>query len=133
MADSVTDLKISALLINAQSELPDAHTRHERPFKVDFSPQQRPKCISCDDEEEEEEEDVKYFNSACGHSYCNGCLASYVKSALEPSGTFPPVCCKLPITIQLARDYIPQDMVRLWEDKYVAISKACSLLCAHAS
>ena len=71
-----------------------------------------PRCIVCDDED-----DGVSFTAACGRSYCDDCLASYVKVALEPDGKLPPLCCKLPITLQSTLAHLNYDLVKRYNIK----------------
>ena len=91
------------------------------------TPQQRPSCISCSDEIE-----ARSFTALCKHSYCDDCLASYVKIALEPAGIFPPACCNLPITLQLAQANLDHDLVKRWQKKHSEIAESCSLVGARS-
>lgn len=125
MGDSVTAHNNLASLINAQIKPIDANTSRETLPPTGFTPIQNRTCTSCGDEN-----DTTCFNAPCKHSYCDDCLASYMKSALEPDGTFPPQCCNLPITLQLARAHLHHDLVKRYEEKHAEIVAACPLLCA---
>lgn len=127
MGDSVIAHNNLASLINAQIEPMDANTSRENTPPNGSTPMQRRTCISfsCDDEK-----DATWFTAPCEHSYCNDCLASYVKSALEPDGTFPHLCCNLPITLESVRAHLHHDLVKRYEEKHAEIIAACSLVCA---
>ena len=125
MGDATTADKNSTSLINAQIEPIDASISLETLLQTESAPQQRLICISCGDED-----DTISFTASCKHSYCDDCLASYVKTALEPDGTFPPQCCKLPITLTSARAYLHHELIKRYEEKHAEILAACSLLCA---
>ena len=105
----------------------DANTRGEAFPRTGSTSQQGPTCISCTEKIE-----AVPFTAPCKHSYCDDCLASYVKSALEPAGTFPPVCCNLPITLQSARAHLDHDLVKRYEEKQSEIVASCSLVCAQS-
>lgn len=89
--------------------------------------QQTHTCVSCGDTNND-----MHFIAVCKHSYCDDCLASYLTSSLEPDGTFPPLCCSLPITIESARPHLHHDMAQRFERKHAEIVAACSLLCAQS-
>lgn len=125
MGDSITAHNNLAFMTNAQVEPIDANISRETLLQTGFTLQQRPTCISCDDKN-----DANLFAAPCKHGYCDECLASYVKSALEPDGNFPPGCCNLPITLQSARPHLHYDWVKSYEERYAEINAACSLLCA---
>ena len=112
-------------LISAQVESTDARINNEMLQQTESIPQQKLSCISCSDEVEA----VSYI-APCNHSYCDECLASYVKFALEPAGTFPPACCNLPITLQLAQAHLHRDLIKGWQKKQMEILESCSLVCA---
>ncbi len=120
MGDSIATRNNLALSVDAQMEPIEHNISHE-------TLQQRLTCISCD-----EEDGVVLFTAPCKHSYCDDCLNSYVKSALEPDGTFPPLCCNLPITLQSARTHLHPDLVKHYEEKRAEIVAACSLPCAQS-
>lgn len=123
MGDSAIAHNNVSPLINAQMELMDANTGRETLQRTEST--QKIICISCD-----EEIDATCSTAPCQHSYCDDCLSSYVKSALEPDGTFPPLCCNLPLTLQLARAHLPKDLVKRYEEKHAEIVAASSLPCA---
>lgn len=125
MGDSITAHNNLAFMTNAQVEPIDANISRETLLQTDFTLQQRPTCISCDDKN-----DANLFAAPCKHGYCDECLASYVKSALEPDGNFPPRCRNLPITLQSARPHLHYDLVKSYEERYAEINAACSLLFA---
>ena len=112
-------------LISAQVESTGASINDETLPQTGSTPQQRPSCISCSDEIE-----ATSFIAPCKHSYCNQCLDSYVKIALEPAGSFPPACCNLPITLQSAEAHLHHDLVKRWQKKHSEIVASCSLVCA---
>ena len=87
--------------------------------------QQRPSCVACTDEIE-----AVCFTAPCAHSYCDDCLASLMTFALEPAGSFPPVCCDLPITLQSAQAHLHHDLVKRWQKKHSEIIASCTLVCA---
>lgn len=121
MDDSITAHNDPAFLVNAQIEPIDANTSRETLLR-------RPTCTSCDSKH-----DAISFTAPCKHSYCDECLVSYVKSALEPDGILPPLCCNLPITLQSARAYLHNNLVKRYEEKLAEIVSACLLLCAQSS
>ena len=106
--------------ISAEIESTGASINYEALPSAGSTPQQEPSCISCSDEIE-----AVSFTAPCKHSYCNDCLASYVKIALESAGSFPPACCNLPITLQSAQAHLHHDLVKRWQKK-----ASCSLICA---
>lgn len=85
----------------------------------------KPVCTACQEECRPES-----FIAACQDTYCNDCLVSYVNSALEPGGTFPPICCDRPLTLQLLETYIPSELLYRYQAKQASIKEACSLICA---
>lgn len=125
MGDSFLAHDNLASPINPQIEPMDGNTSRETLPRDGATLMQRQICTSCGDEE-----DGTWFTAQCKHSYCDECLPSYVKSALEPAGTFPPICCNLPIKLHSARAHLPHDMVKRWERKHAEILAACSLICA---
>lgn len=127
MDDSFTAHNNLAFLVNAQVEPIDANISQENLPRTGFTLKLSPPCVSCDDKS-----DSRTFTAPCKHNYCDDCLASYVKSALEPDGNFPPLCCNLPITLQSARAHLPHDLVKRYEGKYAEVFAACSLLCAQS-
>ena len=112
-------------LISAQVESTDARINNEMLLQTGSAPQQKLQCISCNDEVE-----ALSFVAHCKHRYCDECLASYVKSGLEPAATFPPACCNLPITLQNAQAHLHHDLVKGWQKKHMEIVESCSLVCA---
>lgn len=127
MDDTITAQNNSAFLDSPQIEPINANISGEPLLRTGSSLRQTLTCTSCDDEN-----DTISFTAPCRHSYCDDCLASYVKSALEPVGVFPPVCCNLPITLQSARAHLPHDLAKRYQDKHLAILTSCSLLCAQS-
>ena len=113
--------------ITAQIESTDANINGETFPQTGSTLQQRASCISCS-----EELKAVSFTAPCKHSYCDDCLAAYVKSALEPAGVFPPVCCNFPITLQSAQDHLHQDLVKRYQEKHLEIAASCSLVCAQS-
>lgn len=120
MGDTITAQNTSAFLDNPQIESIDASISGEPLLRTGSSLRQTLTCTSCDDEN-----DTISFTASCKHTYCDDCLASYVKSALEPIGVFPPVCCNLPLTLQSARAHLPHDLVKRYQDKHLAILASC--------
>lgn len=118
MGDSIMAHNNRGSLTNAETGPIVASISHE-PL------QQTLTCISCGDEN-----DNTSFSAPCKHSYCDDCLASYVESALEPDGVFPPRCCNLSITLQSARAHLQRDLINRYEEKHADIVAACSLPCA---
>ena len=127
MGDSITDHNNLAFLVNAQIEPIDASISRKPLLRTGFTFQQRLTCTSCS-----EEDDAISFIAPCRHSYCDDCLASYMKSALQPDGFFPPLCCNLPITLQSVRIHLNHDLVKRYEEKCAENFAACSLLCAQS-
>ena len=111
--------------ISAEIESTGASINYEALPWAGSTPQQEPSCISCSDEIE-----AVSFTAPCKHSYCNDCLASYVKNALEPAGLFPPACCNLPITLQSVQAHIHDELVKRWQKKQLEIVESCTLVCA---
>lgn len=127
MGDATTADKNPTSLTNAQIEPIDASISPETHLQTESTPKQSLTCISCGDDN-----DSISFTASCKHSYCDGCLATYVKTALEPDGIFPPQCCKLPIPLKLARGYLHHDLIKRYEEKQAEIVAASSLLCAQS-
>lgn len=125
MRDSLTAHSSLTPMDNAQIQPINANISRETLLPNGFTLQQKLTCISCDDES-----DTIAFNAPCKHHYCDDCLASYVESALEPDGIFPPLCCNLPITLQSARAHLCHDLIKRYEEKHAEIVAVCSLLCA---
>lgn len=122
MDDAITAHNNLAFLINAQIEPIDADISRETLLQTGFTLQQRLTCTSCD------EHNAVSFTAPCKHSYCDDCLASYVKSALEPDRNFPSLCCSLSITLQSSRTHLHHDLVKRYEEKHAEIVADCSLL-----
>lgn len=120
-----------AVLINAQvvqdyspSELPVMQINAEaEPLCESQEPE--PVCAACSDEPGPE-----LFIAACKDAYCGDCLVAYVESSLEPGGTFPPICCDRPLTLQLLEHHVPNDVLSRYQAKQASIKEACSLICA---
>lgn len=127
MGDTITAQNRSAFPNNPQIESIDATSSGEPLLQTGPSLQETLTCTSCGDEN-----DTISFTAPCKHTYCDDCLAPYVKSALELVGVFPPVCCNLPITLQSARAHLPDDLAERYQEKHLAILASCSLSCAQS-
>ena len=125
MGDSTTADDNSAFVIYAQIEPIDASISLDTFLRTEFTPQHRFTCISCGDDN-----DIVFFTAPCKHSYCGDCLLSYVKSALEPDGIFPPQRCNLLNRLQSARAHLNYDLVKRYEEKHAEVVAASSMLCA---
>ena len=66
----------------------------------------RSECFACGQATSSKE----LIKVSCSHRFCKTCLAAYLKTALQPGATFPPQCCRLPITIDLLRLYMSPEL-----------------------
>lgn len=82
-------------------------------------------CVSCN-----EPCTLRPFIAACKHAYCIGCLTPYVEGSLKPGETFPPQCCRIPFTLRILRDHLPQQTIACYESKQAEIATLSSLLCS---
>ena len=84
-------------------------------------------CVSCG-----ETDMVGYLSlKTCEHRYCNDCITSWVKAALEPNAPFPPICCKSDATLEVLQNHLSPDLIKDFRRKEQAkTAAACPLLCA---
>ena len=70
----------------------------------------------------------------CGDYYCLGCLDKYVSVSLglgdtdaKDPPTFPPRCCKQPITVEIIREVISSELVELYRERQRQEFSRCAL------
>lgn len=75
-------------------------------------------CTSC----MEKFLDTEILHSACGHRYCAGCVANFIRAAIKDESLFPPRCCGVPWDINSALRFLPVDLIA--EFRFVAYERA---------
>ncbi|KAH7391263.1 hypothetical protein BKA64DRAFT_677198, partial [Cadophora sp. MPI-SDFR-AT-0126] len=54
---------------------------------------------------------------SCKHYFCTSCTTRIFKSAAEEESSYPPKCCKQPISLTQARAFVDRDIRKLYETK----------------
>ena len=62
----------------------------------------RQECVVCG----EQKHDFDTLRAPCGDLYCRDCVVSLFRAAIEDESLFPPRCCRQPIGIELAMDFL---------------------------
>ncbi|KAJ0413966.1 hypothetical protein BJY00DRAFT_321444 [Aspergillus carlsbadensis] len=73
------------------------------------------RCVACQD-------DVDPLDIAplpCSHEYCRSCITELFELSLANESLFPPRCCRTTIDLDLARIFLPETLVQLYETKKV--------------
>jgi hypothetical protein len=61
-----------------------------------------------------------YYNLAklsCGQEYCNECLTAMFRRATAEESQYPPRCCREPISLELAVEFLSHEVVRDYLEK----------------
>ncbi|KAK1064491.1 hypothetical protein LTR12_007054 [Friedmanniomyces endolithicus] len=84
-------------------------------------------CVICG-------EDVEFYEVSrvpCDHEYCRPCLAKLFELSMTDETLFPPRCCKTDIPLARVRFFLPTDLAKLFEAKYVELSTKNRVYCHH--
>ncbi|TKA61892.1 hypothetical protein B0A55_11799 [Friedmanniomyces simplex] len=85
-------------------------------------------CVACG-------EDVEFYEVArvpCDHEYCRPCLAQLFELSMTDETLFPPRCDKIEIALPRVRFFLPSDLVKRFEAKYVELSTKNRVYCYDA-
>ncbi|KAL6923112.1 hypothetical protein FSST1_000386 [Fusarium sambucinum] len=84
-------------------------------------------CLSCQDDFS----DAQTFQAPCSHHWCQPCLVLCIETSLKDESLFPPTCCE-PLPVESC-DFIPQDLVKRFQDKTVEFSTVDRTYCSDAA
>jgi IBR domain, a half RING-finger domain len=66
----------------------------------------------------------------CGHYYCGECLEQLVKTAVKEEASFPPRCCKEPVSVQTLRRWLAGSVMHEYERKKIEYSSGDKVYCS---
>lgn len=83
-------------------------------------------CISCT----ETLALTELVKATCEHHFCRDCFGAFIKASLDADGTFPPKCCKLPVSSNLVTENVSTDLLGRYQLRQSEIKSALGLYCA---
>ncbi|MBA0774863.1 hypothetical protein Gotri_010042 [Gossypium trilobum] len=92
--------------------------KHNKPGKSKkrVGPSSLSYCEICYDRKERHQ---MFRISGCSHSFCAGCISTYVKTRLEQNITIimcPRENCKVPLELEACKPRFPKEVIELWGD-----------------
>ncbi len=75
-------------------------------------------CVACGDRKLE----CDLMLATCGDHYCKVCVSTLFDHATRDESLYPPRCCREPIPLSIARQYLDEDLVNRFEQKAIEFS-----------
>jgi hypothetical protein len=82
-------------------------------------------CVACGDTKD-------FFDVArvlCNHEYCRECLASLFQASMKDESLFPPRCDGQAIPLNQVRFFLPVDLAKEFEERFVELSAKNRVYC----
>lgn len=85
-------------------------------------------CVACGDGKPEWD----LMLATCGDRYCKACVRTLFDHATRDESLYPPRCCREPIPLSIARQYLEEDLVIRFERKAIEFSTSERTYCHDA-
>lgn len=70
-------------------------------------------CIACQNPQDKLSAGI----ATCGHTYCRSCLAGLFAATMADESLFPPRCCQKPISLDVAREWLNDELLVQFQAK----------------